>query len=163
MSQFIKTTIGKPEQWLIKAASSIGFDFSKLIHETTNEFVDHSMKRHGNTDIHGAATVKSTDFNIIPDILKAPDYVIIGAMRKGTLLNVYAKVDNSLTWLYFEEILISRRNKVLRGKTLYKITKSLLFDDFLKNVSGNKKTDISKACLLNLKENVQTAGGYPGG
>jgi len=77
-------------------------------------------------------------------------------------MNVYAKIDNGITYLYFEEVLFSRRNKALRGKTFYKITRPLSFDEFLKNISRNKKTDISKAMFLN-KKNVQTAGGYPGG
>jgi len=50
-----------------------------------------------------------------------------------------------MTHLYFEEVLSSRRNKAFRGKTFYKITRPLSFDEFKKNVTRNKKTDISKA------------------
>jgi hypothetical protein len=52
--------------------------------------------------------------------VKAPDCAVIGAIRKETLINAYAKIDNGITYLYFEEVLFSRRNKSLRGKTFYK-------------------------------------------
>ena len=162
MSRFIKTVIGKPEQWLINNAASIGLDFSNLIHEITSELISHSMKRHGNPKIHGAATITEIDFKRIPDIVKTPDYAIIGAIRKETLLNLYAKIFNDITFMYFEEVLISRRNKALRGKTLYKITRALSIEDIMKNLTKNNKTDISKAKVVDMK-NVQTAGGYPGG
>ena len=163
MSHFTKTIIGKPEQWLIDAAANAGLDYSKLSHETTNELTGHSIKRHGSTEIHGSATITGADFDRIPDIVKTPDYAVIGAIRKETLINAYAKIDNGITYLYFEDVLKSRKNKALRGKTLYKVTRPLLFDEFLNNVSRNKKTDISKAGIFNLQEDVQTAGGHPGG
>jgi len=47
MSHFIKTTIGKPAQWLIEATAAIGIDFSKLTHEITNHFRSHVINRHG--------------------------------------------------------------------------------------------------------------------
>jgi hypothetical protein len=122
--------------------------FSQLIHETTNEFYDHSLKRHGNHNIHGEATVTSADFEHIPAVVKAPDFAVIGAIRKETLINVYAKINNGITYLYFEQVLSSRRNKALRGKTFYKITRPISFDEFLKNISRNRKTDISKAVFL---------------
>ena len=163
MNQFIKTTIGKPEKWLIEAAASVGLDYSKLSHETTNELADHSIKRHGDQNIHGAATIINTDFEYIINIIKKPDFAIIGAIRKETLVNAYAKIENNITYMYFEDVLNSRKNKSLRGKTLYKITRPLLFHEFVSNVSRNKKTDISKAAIINMQNNVQTAGGHPGG
>jgi hypothetical protein len=162
VSHFNRTAIGKPEQWLIEAAASIGLDFSKFIHETTDDFVSHSIKRHGDPKTHGAATITIADFERISDIVKTPDYAIIGSIRKETLLNTYVKIYSGITYLYFEEVLISRRNKALRGKTLYKITKPLILDEIIKRVTKNDKTDISKAKILSLK-NVQTAGGHPGG
>ena len=162
VNSFEKNEICKPEKWLIEAGASIGLNFSNFIHETTNEFCDHSLKRHGDHHIHGEATIIGADFEHIPAIVKAPDYAVIGAIRKETLMNAYAKIDNGITYLYFEEVLSSRKNKALRGKTFYKITRPISFDEFLKNISRNKKTDISKAIILKEK-NVQTAGGYPGG
>jgi hypothetical protein len=163
VSSFEAKEIGKPEQWLIEAASSINLDFSKLVHEITNEFIEHSMKRHGDLNTHGTATIINRDFDSIINILKTPDYIIIGAIRKDTILNAYAKIINKVTWIYFEEVLISRKNKALRGKTFYKVTRPLLIEEFIKNVTRNNKTDISKAKILNFQKNVQTAGGNPGG
>ena len=160
VNYFEKTLIGRPEQWLIDAAIDIGLDFTNLSHEITNELISHSIKRHGNHILHGAATITSTDFDYIPDIIKTPDYAVIGGMRKKILINAYAKIEKDITYLYFENVLISRKNKALRGKTLYKVTRPLSLDEFLKNVSKNEKTDISKAKVL---KNVQTAGGHPGG
>jgi hypothetical protein len=50
-----------------------------------------------------------------------------------------------MTYLYFEQILNSRKNKALRGSTFYKITRPLTFAGILKNVSRNDKTDITGA------------------
>ena len=155
MNSFEKTLIGKPELWLIKAGTGIGLDFSKLTHEVTNEFMNHSIKRHGDPQIHGSATITNKDFERIADIVKTPDFAIVGALRLKTLINVYAKIDKGITFLYFEEVLISRRNKALRGKTFYKVTRPLSFDEILKNISRNRKTDVSKAVILDMYKNVQ--------
>ena len=143
-----KKLIGNPEQWLVAAAASVGLDYSELAHEITDEFIDHSMKRHGDRSLHGAATITASDFDFIPDIVKKPDYAVIGAIRKETLVNAYAKTCNGMTYLYFEDVMKSRKNKSLRGKTLYKVTRPLSFDEFQKNVSRNNKTDISKAAIV---------------
>ncbi|MCL2215301.1 MAG: hypothetical protein FWC06_08890 [Treponema sp.] len=143
-----KKLIGKPEQWLVTAASSVGLDYSELSHEITDEFIEHSMKRHGDRSLHGAATITAADFDLIPDIVKNPDYAVIGAIRKETLVNAYAKTCNGMTYLYFEDVMKSRKNKVLRGKTLYKITRLISFDEFQNNVTRNNKTDISKAAIV---------------
>jgi len=65
VNSFVKNEVCKPEKWLIEAGASIGLDFSKHIHETTNEFYEHSLKRHGNHQIHGEATITSVDFKHI--------------------------------------------------------------------------------------------------
>ena len=76
MGIFEVKKIGEPEKWLMEAASVIGLDFSRLAHEVTTELVDHSLKRHGNPEAHGAATVVNADFDLIPGIVKAPDYAL---------------------------------------------------------------------------------------
>jgi hypothetical protein len=106
------------------------------------------MRRHGDRNIHGAATITSADFDRIPEIVKAPDYAVIGAIRKKTLINAYAKIDTNIIYLYFDDILKSRKNKALRGKTLYKVTRPLSLKEFLNNVSRNGKTDMSKAAVF---------------
>ena len=152
MSDLTKTEIFKPEKWLVEAAAEIGLDYSILSHEITNELVNHSLKRHGDPKIHGAATVAYADFERIPDIVKNPDYVVIGAIRKNALINVYVQLYNGVAYLYFDEVLKSRNNKALRGKTLYKITRPISIDDVLHNITMNGKTDISKANVLNRKK-----------
>ncbi|MDR2901005.1 MAG: hypothetical protein LBV20_05755, partial [Treponema sp.] len=97
MDTFIKTELGKPEKWLLEAASAIELDFSELTHETTSDLFTHSLKRHGNPELHGAATIIITDFDYIYDIIRSPDYAIVGAIRKATLINAYAKIKNNIT------------------------------------------------------------------
>jgi O-acetyl-ADP-ribose deacetylase (regulator of RNase III) len=99
---FVKTGIGKPEQWLIEAGAAIGLYFSGFVHETTNQFRDHVLNRHGDPATHGAATVTDGDFSRIPGIIHAPDMEIIGAKRKKALYIAYVKVDAGITYFYFE-------------------------------------------------------------
>lgn len=148
MLPFSKTVIGKPAQWLIEAAASIGLDFSGFRHETTDDLKRHVMKRHGDPDFHGAATITDKDFTLIPGIVKTPDTAIIGATRKGRRYVVYAKIEPGMTWVYFEQILNSRKNKVLRGSTFYKVTKPLALDSILKTITMNNKTDITGAAIV---------------
>jgi len=147
MAKFIVSKIAKPAPWLIEVAASIGLDYSALIHEITDHFVNHVLNRHGNPATHGAATVTEADFAMIPSIVKSPDLAIVGADRDG-LCNVYVKIENDMTWLYFDNVLDSKRNRVLRGATLYKVTRPLTLAEILHNVAGNGKTDVSKAKIL---------------
>jgi hypothetical protein len=140
---FVKAELGKPKQWLIEAGAAIGLNFSGFVHETTNQFKDHVLNRHGDPAIHGAATITDGDFSRIPGIIQAPDMAIIGAKRKKALYIVYVKTDAGITYLYFEQILDSRKNKALRGSTFYKVTKPLTFAEVLNNVSRNDKTDVT--------------------
>jgi hypothetical protein len=156
MQPFEKTAIGKPEHWLIEAAAEIGLNYSGLIHEITNELVSHSIKRHSDALTHGSAAVNEADFGRIPDIVKNPNFAVIGAIRKNALLNAYAKIDGNATLLYFEGVLQSRKNKSLRGKTLYRVNKPLTLEGFIRIVTMNNKTDISQA-------KIKAAGGNPGG
>jgi hypothetical protein len=142
---FIKDTIGAPAQWLITAAAEIGLNVSAFVHEITNQFKNHVINRHGDPALHGAATVTDADFYRIPGIIQAPDMAIIGAKRKQETYIVYAKTAPNMTYLYFEQVLYSRKNKALRGSTFYKVTRALTLDEVLKTVSRNEKTDISGA------------------
>jgi hypothetical protein len=142
---FVKTEIGKPGQWLIEAGAAIGLNFSGFVHETTNQFREHVIHRHGDSAIHGAATVTDGDFSRIPGIIHAPDIAIIGAKRKKTLYIVYMKAEAGITYLYFEQILDSRKSKALRSSTFYKVTRPLTLVEVLKNISRNDKTDVTGA------------------
>ena len=153
VNSFERTPIGKPEQWLIEAGITIGLDFSGLAHEVTNYFKNHVIKRHGQDPLE----ITENDFSKIPAIVKTPDMAIIGAIRGGLLFNAYAKRDAGVTYLYFDEVMDSNRNKTLRSRTFYKIAKNLDMDGFVKIVTMNEKSDVSKAVK------IIAAGGHPGG
>jgi hypothetical protein len=145
---FVKTEIGKPGQWLIEAGNAIGLDFSGFVHETTNQFEAHVINRHGDPAIHGSAAVTNEDFSRLLSIIQTPDMAIVGVKRKGAVYIVYVKTEGNITYLYFEQILDSRKNKALRGSTFYKVTRPLSLDEVLKNISRNDKTDITGAKIF---------------
>jgi len=152
MNPFKVKKIGNPEKWLINAAASIGLDFAGLTHEMTNHFRNHVIKRHG----QGILAINEKDFDEIPKIVKAPDLAIIGTIREGALINAYAKMETGATYIYFEEVLDSNRNKALRGRTFFKIIKPLDMENFERIVAMNGITDLTKAKKI-------AAGGHPGG
>jgi hypothetical protein len=159
VQSFVKTEIGKPEQWLIKAGTAIGLDFSGLTHEVTNYFINHGIRRHGNIEAEkaqGQLPVTSADIARIPDIVKNPDTAIIGIKRHGEILIAYSKRFEDGTSIYYEEVLNSKRNKALRSKAIYKKMGTVSKETFLKIVSNNAHTDVS-----NIKM-VVGAGGNPG-
>jgi hypothetical protein len=141
VNDLVITEIGKPEPWLIEAAASIGLDFAGLTHEVTNHFRNHVKKRHG----QGALAILDTDFDLIPGIVKAPDMAIIGASRGEVLFNAYAKREAGATYLYYEEVLNSTRNKALRSRTFYKIIKPLDMAGFEKIITMNEISDLTRA------------------
>jgi hypothetical protein len=152
MSNFETKKIGKPQQWLIEAAAEIGLDFAGLTHEITNHFITHVISRHGK----GHLAITEKDFDKIPGIVETPDLAIIGAFRKGIPINAYAKRDERATYLFFEEVLNSKRNKALRGRTFYKLIKPLDMENFEKIITMNGITDLTGVKKI-------AAGGHPGG
>ena len=133
MNPFRKTTIGKPKKWLIEAAADIGLNYSELSHEVTNDFKDHVEKRHG----QGKLAITDSDFEKIPEIVRKPDLAIIGTIRKGEIRNVYVKMESRVSYLYFDKVLDSNRNKVLRGSTFYKIVKPLNMENLERIINMN--------------------------
>jgi hypothetical protein len=105
------------------------------VHEVTNHFRNHVIKRHGDWVAHGAATITDRDIERIPDIIATPDTAIIGAVRYDIPYIIYVKAHADTTYLYFEQLLDSRRNKSLRGSTLYKILKPLSLEKIVGIVS----------------------------
>ena len=160
MNPFEIKIIGKPQLWLIEAAAEIGIDLAGLSHEITNYFVSHSMKKHGNEKTErsrGQAEITPADIDRIPDIVKNPDFAIIGIKRKNETLISYSKKYENNTAIYYEEVLNSSKNKALRSKTIYKKMGTVSKETFLKIVSSNAHTDISQIKI------VVGAGGNPGG
>jgi hypothetical protein len=120
---FEKESIGKAAKWLINNAKEVGIDIKGFEHEVTNYFVNHVLNRHGDPETEesfGQIPVKEEDFNSIADIVKNPDYAIIGAKRKGEDVLFYAKRMKDGSTIYLEEILKGKKSKTLRGKTLFR-------------------------------------------
>jgi len=160
VNQFNKTVIGKPAQWLIEAADSIGLNFSYLDHEITNYFVSHSMKKHGNAKLEkarGQVAITSADIDRLPNVIKTPDYAVIGKNRSNEIFIAYSKRFEDGTVIYYEEVLNSNKNKTLRSKTIYKKMGTVSKDSFLKIVANNGRTEIL------VEKTVVGAGGHPGG
>jgi hypothetical protein len=86
-----------------------------------------------------------TDFDLIPGIVKAPDMAIIGASRGEAIFNAYSKRESGATYIYFDEVLNSNRNKALRSRTFYKIVKLPDMTGFEKIVTMNEQSDLSRA------------------
>jgi hypothetical protein len=160
VNPFHKTIIGKPAQWLIESAASIGLDYSKLTHEVTNYFVNHGIKKHGNAKTEkarGQLAVTPADIKRIPDIVKNPDCAIIGIKRNSETLVAYSKRYGDGTVIYYEEVLNSNKNKALRSKTMYKKMGTVGSETFLRIVANNAHIDVSGV------KTVVGAGGHPGG
>ena len=130
-----------------------GLDYAHLYHEVTLCFLQHVIKRHG----QGELAIVEKDYKKIPRILKSPDLAVIGAIRKDKTFNVYAKRIENETFLFFDEVMDSKRNKALRGSTFYKIKKPLDMDGFIRIIIMNGKSDISRA------KKIIAARGHPGG
>jgi hypothetical protein len=89
--------------------------------------------------------ILDTDFERISGVVKAPDMAIIGAIRGESVFNAYVKREDGITYLYYEEVLDSNRNKALRSRTFYKIMKPLDMNGFEKIITMNEKSDLSGA------------------
>jgi hypothetical protein len=124
------------------------------------------MNEHGNEKTEtarGQIAIKEDDFKTIPEIIKSPDYVIVGGKyitgnSKGKDFFAYAKKLDDGTTHYFEEVLDGKKNRSLRGKTLYKQKGMTDEQKFFNIVSNNKTVNLSKAKTISLT----TTGGYPG-
>ena len=151
MKDFDITKIGRPEQWLIDAAADIGLNFSGLTNEVSNSFITHVFKQHGNEKserARGQIAVTQADIAQIPGIVKNPDYAVIGIRRSGEIINAYAKRHKDGTTIYYEEMLIGRKNRALRSKTMFIKTGILSIDTFLKILSNNVRSDLSGAKIV---------------
>ena len=159
---FEKESIGKAAEWLINNAIEVGIDIQGFEHEITNYFINHVLNRHSDPDIEesfGQIPVKEDDFNNIADVVKNPDYAIIGAKRNGEDVLFYAKRMEDGSTIYLEEVLTGKKNKTLRSKTLFRKKNNIDVDKetLLKIASGEGKTDLSKIKTVSL----HSTGGNP--
>jgi len=65
-------------------------------------------------------------------------------------------MEPGVTYLYFDKVLSSNRNKVLRGSAFYKIVKPLDMENLERIVNMNGISDLSKV------KKIIAAGGHPG-
>jgi len=146
-----KISLGKVGKWLVREAKKVGLDIVGFEHEITNEFVRHVIKNHGNEKIEsarGQIAIKESDFRKIPEIVRKPDYAIVGAKRNGKCIVIYTKKTNGDTILYFEDILSGRNNRTLRGKTMYKRKNDTDKEAVLNVITSRYKTDVSGAKIV---------------
>jgi len=159
-SSFKKWSIGKAAEWLVDHAKEAGIDIKGFEHEVTSYFINHVLKRHGDPkteNAFGQIAVKEDDFNSIADIVKNPDYAIIGAKRNGDDVIFYVKKMDDGSTIYLEEILNSKNNKALRSKTLFRKKDDINKGILLKIASADGKTDLTKIKTVGL----HCTGGNP--
>lgn len=160
MNQFIRTTIGKPEKWLIEAATSIGIEITGFTHEVTNSFKTHVFKQHGNDKserARGQIAVTQADIEKIPDIVKAPDCAVIGIKKDSEILIAYSKKYKNNTVVYYEEVLTGKKSKALRSKTMFIKIGSMSNEAFYNIAGDHAHVDMSGVKI------VVGAGGHPDG
>ena len=146
--RFDKSTIGKVEKWLADEARKVGLDIDGFKHEITSDFVSHVRKHHAHEKFEsrkGQIAVEEADFGRIPELIRNPDYAIVGARRNNKNFLIYAKKMATGTMLYFEEVLEGRKNRALRGKTLFKIKGDIDEKKLASIVTLNGKTDLTRA------------------
>ena len=144
--EFERKPQGKVKEWFVNAAKECGFDFSGYEHETTNDFETHVLKEHGKGKENDPANipVEKSDFDKIKDVIEEPDYVAFGVKRNGEDRVIYAKSFDNNTTLYFEEILSGKKNKKLRGKTMFKRKDSVTGEKLKTLLDSNKRNDTSE-------------------
>ena len=146
-----KVPLGKVENWLVDEARKVGLDIEGFEHEITNEFVSHVMNRHGNAKseaAHGQVAIKQDDFNKIPELVREPDFMAVGAKRNGKDILVYARKMPDGTTLCIEEILRGKNNRKLRGKTMYKRKGNINETNLEITIKQNGKTDLSNVKIV---------------
>ena len=150
-SRLEKVAMSKVEKWLVDEARKVGLDIEGFEHQITNEFVNHVINRHGNDKseaAYGQVAIRQGDFDKIPELVKEPDFMVIGARRKEKDILIYTKKMPDGTTFYLEEILKGKNNRVLRGKTMYKRKGDINEKNLETVVRQNGKTDLSNAKII---------------
>jgi len=146
-----KTSLGKVEKWLAGEARKVGLDIDGFEHEITNEFVNHVTNRHGNAKseaAYGQVAIMKSDFDKIPELVRKPDFLVVGATRNDKDILVYARKMLDGTTLYIEEVLSGKNNRTLRGKTMYKRKGDISEKNLEIVIKQNGKTDLSNAKII---------------
>jgi 2-polyprenyl-3-methyl-5-hydroxy-6-metoxy-1,4-benzoquinol methylase len=146
-----KVTIGRADKWLVDNAKQVALDIADYTHEITADFVKHIIKRHtneGSERERGNVAITDEDIKNIPKIIYNSDYVIFGTKRYGEERIIYVKKVEKGTALYFEEILLGKKNKSLRGVTLFKRKEDLSENKLYAILKSNTKNDVSNAKIV---------------
>lgn len=145
-SKFKRISQGEVSEWFVDVAKQSGFDFTGYEHETSNDFETHVINEHGKGNEKDSANipVEQKDFEKIPEIINEPDFVTFGVKRDGEDRVIYAKTFDDNTTIYFEEILAGKKNKKLRGKTMFKRADKVDSKKLKKLLDSNRKNDTSK-------------------
>jgi hypothetical protein len=148
---FEKVIVAKVAKWLVEQVKTVGLDIDGFNHEITNDFKNHVLKEHGDSEkekLHGQIAINNDDFDKIAEIVTTPDLAMIGAKRNGQDVLYYIKKMKDGTTIYLEEILDSKKNKVLRGKTMFKRKNDVDKKKFMNILVMNGKTDVSNAKIV---------------
>ena len=146
-----KMSLGKVGKWLVDEAGKVGIDIRGFEHEITNEFVNHVVKKHGNEKaeaFRGQIAVKQDDFDKISEVINSPDLVMVGVKTLGRDMVAYAKKMPDGTTLYIEEVLSGKRNKTLRGKTMFKHKNMPDEKVFYRIISNGNGVDMTNTKIL---------------
>jgi len=159
--------------WIVALAKEAGFDIRGYRHKVTQDFKNHVLAEHGNSEIEksrGQIAVTPEDFDYIDEILDNPTFAVAGIKRK----NKFGKMEDRIILvkntnngaILYEEILSGKRNKALNAKTLLILQNEITEERLLNILRNNKRNDIANfkisyadaAAAISAIHPAQTAG-----
>jgi len=138
-----KAMIAPVQPWLVEAAKSLGLNIEGYKHVIDGSAVRHVINRHGNEEIEvsrGQLPVRDADLDRIPEVIDAPDRVILGTMTKGLKdqIGFVKRLDDGTT-LCLEEVRRGRKQLATVSMTRYPATKD--FDAIADTLPSNARGD----------------------
>ena len=138
------------QDWIVDLAKEAGLDISGFRHKITQEFKQHILANHGDTEAEnnrGQVAVNAEDLDNIDEILESPTCAIAGVKRRnkyGVMEDRIILVKNTdRGTILFEEVLFGKRNRALNAKSLI-IKKGRITEESLRNIlASNAKNDIT--------------------
>ena len=121
-SRTTQVEVAPVQAWLTDEAKASGLDLEGFRHVIDTSAIRHIEKRHGDARTeaaHGQVAVSDTDFELIPEILSAPDHVILGLKnnRHQDIIG-YVKTFADGKTVYLEEVRTGRRT--LAAQSMWK-------------------------------------------
>lgn len=138
------------QDWIVDLAKEAGLDISGFRHKITQEFKQHILSNHGDTESEnnrGQVAISAEDLDNIDDILENPTFAVAGVKRRnkyGVMEDRIILVKNTNRGtILFEEVLFGKRNRALNAKSLI-IKKGIITEESLRNIlASNSKNDIT--------------------